>query len=371
MCPVEFKFLGLFRLTGLCFQFPKVFINGYTRLQSTNVGPAAKEIVYGALLRGPLLASIDMSFSFTRLKGDQVLRPEDVESSGSEFNPGSDDPSTDDPTDTNDFSNDDPTDTNDSRSISKSSVDDPSSHESGIHESSTGSHRSGSYKSSSHESVIPESSNHKSGSHEAAECGSHDSGSRESGSHESGSHESVSHESGSPDSVSHESGSQDSGSHESSSHASDDAGNPGHAIVIVGMDFDENYFMVLNSQGVRFGVNGVGNVDCSLVFDILEPHVNDDRNRGMRGPAFAYSSKQQRALKHLGKGRDISMDTLETIGGNVSAMGPGIEKASTVGVDLLLRPSSPLSYLTVLHLCLVHQSIMWISLSGRELCWMF
>lgn len=70
------------------------------------------------------------------------------------------------------------------------------------------------------------------------------------------------------------------------------------------MDYVNNYFIVQNSSGLEWGVDGIGNVDCDLIFNVLEPSIDDDRNRGLQGlhDHGLYSPKELRELKRLEQG---------------------------------------------------------------------
>lgn len=69
-----------------------------------------------------------------------------------------------------------------------------------------------------------------------------------------------------------------------------------HALAIVGMDFDANFFYVVNSMGEDWGKNGVGEIDCDLIYDILEPHIKEPPSTNS-----PKSKSQKREMKRLGK----------------------------------------------------------------------
>ncbi|KAK1352847.1 hypothetical protein POM88_052685 [Heracleum sosnowskyi] len=80
----------------------------------------------------------------------------------------------------------------------------------------------------------------------------------------------------------------------------DDVGIITHTMLIVGKNYEENYFIIQNSQGLRWGVDELGNVDCHLIYDIFEPIVDDDRNLDLQWEASSDSleiESQQREPK--------------------------------------------------------------------------
>uniref|UniRef100_A0A166J7G7 Kinesin-like protein n=1 Tax=Daucus carota subsp. sativus TaxID=79200 RepID=A0A166J7G7_DAUCS len=245
----------------------KVYISSFSFLGCTSDGEATKEAIYQALLNGgPLIGTVEPTRLFFNLKGG-ILRPED--DSVSSYNPSNGD------------------------STSEGEADEAEEEADEAEEEADEADEEGDEADEEGDKADEEGDEAEEEGDEAEEEGDK--------ADEEGD------EAGSPKSQSHNIDNVGTGADilESESHNSDDPGIISHLILVVGMDFERNTFLVQNSLGRKWGIDGVGTMDCELVYDILDIDINDDRNRGFVGPTSSSSHKQQRELKRLGR-RTIS-----------------------------------------------------------------